>query len=315
MREPSFQSAEGCSCKGFLLAVRDRLLRHGVVVVAALALPMLVPHAVSHLPSLPALASAGDDASRSGATIEPDAAAPFVPQRPAQTILVNRGDTIAALAASFHADAAAMRWANQIPEGVEPRAGSALLVPPGPGALVRVDRGERPSTFAARLGLDPRVILDYNALRSDAVLPQGSYLQVPAAAAGPDGIAAQWVVPNVDGLPAIPATQYQHGGSSNAGFPWGQCTYYVSTRRKVDWNGDAWLWFRNARGAGRPEGRVPVAGAIVVMWGSWVGHVAYVEKVNPDGSFLISEMNVRGVGVLDERTVTVSSIDLIGFIY
>jgi len=315
VREPSFQSAEGCSCKGFLLAVRDRLLRHGVVVVAALALPMLVPHAVSHLPSLPALASAGDDASRSGATIEPDAAAPFVPQRPAQTILVNRGDTIAALAASFHADAAAMRWANQIPEGVEPRAGSALLVPPGPGALVRVDRGERPSTFAARLGLDPRVILDYNALRSDAVLPQGSYLQVPAAAAGPDGIAAQWVVPNVDGLPAIPATQYQHGGSSNAGFPWGQCTYYVSTRRKVDWNGDAWLWFRNARGAGRPEGRVPVAGAIVVMWGSWVGHVAYVEKVNPDGSFLISEMNVRGVGVLDERTVTVSSIDLIGFIY
>ena len=315
MREPSFQSAEGCSCKGFLLAVRDRLLRHGVVVVAALALPMLVPHAVSHLPSLPALASAGDDASRSGATIEPDAAAPFIPQRPAQTILVNRGDTIAALAASFHADAAAMRWANQIPEGVEPRAGSALLVPPGPGALVRVDRGERPSTFAARLGLDPRVILDYNALRSDAVLSQGSYLQVPAAAAGPDGIAAQWVVPNVDGLPAIPATQYQHGGSSNAGFPWGQCTYYVSTRRKVDWNGDAWLWFRNARGAGRPEGRVPVAGAIVVMWGSWVGHVAYVEKVNPDGSFLISEMNVRGVGVLDERTVTVSSIDLIGFIY
>jgi len=58
-----------------------------------------------------------------------------------------------------------------------------------------------------------------------------------------------------------------------------------------------------------------VQGAIVVMWGSWVGHVAYVEKVNPDGSFLISEMNVRGVGVRDQRTVTVSSIDLIGFIY
>jgi surface antigen len=89
----------------------------------------------------------------------------------------------------------------------------------------------------------------------------------------------------------------------------------VSTKRKVDWNGDAWMWFRNARGAGRPEGRVPVAGSIVVMWGGWVGHVAYVEKVNPDGSFLITEMNVRGVGVRDERTVTVSGIDLIGFIY
>jgi surface antigen/LysM repeat protein len=297
------------------LAVRDRLLRHGVVVVAALALPMLVPHAVSHLPSLPALASAGDDASRSSATIERGASAPSIPQRPAQTIVVNQGDTIAALAGSFHADAAAMRWANGLGDGVEPRAGAALLVPPGPGALVRVNAGERPSSFAARIGLDPRVILDYNALPSDAPLTAGSYLQVPAAAAGGDAIAAQWVVPNADGLPAVPTEQYQHGGSSNGGFPYGQCTYYVSTKRKVDWNGDAWMWFRNARGAGRPEGRVPVAGAIVVMWGSWVGHVAYVEQVYPDGSFRISEMNVRGVGVRDERTVTVSSIDLIGFIY
>jgi surface antigen len=297
------------------LAVRDRLLRHGVVVVAALALPMLVPHAVSHLPSLPALASAGDDASRSGATIERGASAPSIPQRPAQTIVVNQGDTIAALAGSFHADAAAMRWANGLGDAAEPRAGTALLVPPGPGALVRVNPGERPSSFAARIGLDPRVILDYNALPNDAALPAGSYLQVPAAAAGGDAIAAQWVVPNADGLPSVPTEQYQHGGSSNGGFPYGQCTYYVSTKRKVDWNGDAWMWFRNARGAGRPEGRVPVAGAIVVMWGSWVGHVAYVEQVYPDGSFRISEMNVRGVGVRDERTVTVSSIDLIGFIY
>ncbi len=315
MREPCCPPGRGSSCKGYLLAVRDRLLRHGVVVAAALALPMLVPHTVSHLPSLPALASAGDDASRSGATIERGASIPYIPQRPAQTIVVNQGDTVAALAAGFHSDAAAMRWANQLPEGVEPRAGSTLLVPPGPGALVQVLPGERPSTFAARVGLDPRVILDYNALRSDAVLPRGSWLQVPAAAAGADGIASTAVVPNLDGLPAVPSEQYQHGGSSNAGFPWGQCTYYVSTRRKVDWNGDAWLWFRNARSAGRPEGRTPVAGAIVVMWGSWVGHVAYVEKVNPDGSFVISEMNVRGLGVYDERTVTASSIDLIGFIY
>jgi surface antigen len=34
-----------------------------------------------------------------------------------------------------------------------------------------------------------------------------------------------------------------------------------------------------------------------------------------DGSFLISEMNMRGLGVYDERTVTTGSIDLIGFIY
>jgi surface antigen len=43
--------------------------------------------------------------------------------------------------------------------------------------------------------------------------------------------------------------------------------------------------------------------------------VAYVERVNPDGSFVVSEMNVKGVGVRDERTMTVNSIPLIGFIY
>jgi surface antigen len=297
------------------LAVRERFLRHGFVVMAALTLPMLVPHAVSHLPSLPALASAGDDASRSGATIERGASAPSIPQRPAQTIVVNKGDTLAALAASFHADAAAMRWANQLPEDSEPATGAALLVPPGPGALVQVRANEKPSSFAARLGLDPRIILDYNALRADTPQAAGSWLQIPAQAAGGEAIASGWVVPNANNRPAVPAAEYQHGGSSNSGFPWGQCTYYVSTKRHVSWNGDAWMWYRNARGAGRPEGHTPVAGAIVVMWGSWVGHVAYVEKVNPDGSFVISEMNVRGLGVYDTRTVTSSSIDLIGFIY
>ena len=286
------------------------------MVISALSLPLLVPHAVGHLPSLPALASIGDDASRSGATIERGGSDPSIPQRPAQTILVNRGETIEALAAKFHADASAMRWANHVRDGAEPAAGSALLIPPGPGALVRVRHGERPSSFAARMGLDPRVILDYNALRSDAVLDDGSWLQVPASAAGEEGLLARWVVPNADDQPAVPFGQYQHGGGSSSDrFPWGQCTYYVSTRRKVSWSGDAWTWYRNARDVGRPEGHAPVAGAIVVMWGSWVGHVAYVEKVAADGSFLISEMNVRGLGVYDQRWVTTGSIDLIGFIY
>jgi surface antigen len=297
------------------LAVRDRILRHGFVVMSALALPLLAPQAVTHLPSLPMLASAGDDASRSGATIERGASAPSIPDRPAQTIVVNGGDTIEGLAAAFHADAAAMRWANHIAEGAQPQPGSTLLVPPGPGALVRVLSGERPSTFAARLGLDPRIVLDYNALKSDAPLPAASYLQVPARAGGGDALLSDWVEPTADDQPAVPANQYQHGGASNGEFPWGQCTYYVSTRRRVAWNGDAWTWFRNARDDNRPEGRTPVQGAIVVMWGSWVGHVAYVEKVNADGSFLISEMNMRGLGVYDERTVTNGSIDLIGFIY
>ena len=159
----------------------------------------------------------------------------------------------------------------------------------------------------------PRIILDYNSLQSDSPLPPGTWLQVPAAAAPPGSVPASAVVPLAPGLPGVSSSQVSRG--PNPRFPWGQCTYYVSTRRYVPWNGDAWTWFANARAYGRPEGKVPVQGAIVVMWGSWYGHVAYVERVDTDGSFVISEMNVRGVGVRDERTVTVSSIPLIGFIY
>ena len=49
------------------------------------------------------------------------------------------------------------------------------------------------------------------------------------------------------------------------------------------------------------------------------GHVGYVEAVNPNGSFLISEMNWWGVpgggwGRVDYRTVT-SMRGILGFIY
>jgi surface antigen len=49
------------------------------------------------------------------------------------------------------------------------------------------------------------------------------------------------------------------------------------------------------------------------------GHVAYVEAINPNGSFLISEMNWWGVpgggwGRVDFRTMT-SMRGILGFIY
>ena len=297
------------------MAVGDRILKHACVVVAALAIPLLVPHAVGHLPVSGAAAMLGvGDAVPSGATLERSPLAPGLVQRPAETILVNPGDTVDSLAAQFHSDAAAIRWANDLLDVSQPLPGIPLLIPPGPGALVRVHGpSERPSQVAARLGLDPRVILDYNALRSDAPLREGTWVQVPHAAGGGDVLLSSVVVPLAAGVPAVASTQKSRGASGR--FPWGQCTYYVSTRREVPWNGDAWEWFANARADGRPEGQVPVAGAIAVTWGSWVGHVAYVERVNPDGSFVVSEMNVHGVGVIDQRTLTVRSADMIGFIY
>lgn len=297
------------------MAVGDRLLKHACVVIAALAIPVLVPHAVGHLPVSSAAATLGvGDVVPSGATLERSPLAPGLVQRPAETILVNPGDSVDSLAAQFHSDASAIRWANDLRDVSQPLPGTPLLIPPGPGELVRVHApSETPSHVAARLGLDPRVILDYNALRSDAPLAEGTWIQVPRGTTNADYLLSSVVVPVAAGVPGVPSTQHSRGPSPR--FPWGQCTYYVSTRRDVPWNGNAWEWFGNARGFGRPEGQIPVAGAIAVTWGSWVGHVAYVERVNPDGSFVVSEMNVRGVGVIDQRTLTVHNADMIGFIY
>ncbi len=72
----------------------------------------------------------------------------------------------------------------------------------------------------------------------------------------------------------------------------------------------------------RPEGPTPRAGAILVLGVSGtspLGHVAYVESVSPNGSFVVSEMNWWGVpgggwNRVDYRTVT-SMQDALGFIY
>lgn len=105
-------------------------------------------------------------------------------------------------------------------------------------------------------------------------------------------------------------------GSAN-GFYYGYCTWWVAHKRYVPWRGDAWAWWPNARRFGYAEGATPRVGAIAVIGiGPWTpaGHVAFVERVNADGSFVISEMNWGRWGVVDLRTVT-SMRGIEGFIY
>ena len=110
-------------------------------------------------------------------------------------------------------------------------------------------------------------------------------------------------------------------GAAN-GFAYGYCTWWVAHKRYVPWRGNAAQWWWNARASGYAEGSMPRAGAIMVMGISGTspqGHVGYVESVNANGSFLVSEMNWWGVpgggwGRVDYRTVT-SMRGILGFIY
>jgi len=110
-------------------------------------------------------------------------------------------------------------------------------------------------------------------------------------------------------------------GAAN-GFAYGYCTWWVAHKRYIPWRGNAYQWWWNARAFGFAEGTAPRPGAVMVMGISGTspqGHVAYVESVNPNGSFLVSEMNWWGVpgggwNRVDYRTIS-SMGGVLGFIY
>lgn len=80
------------------------------------------------------------------------------------------------------------------------------------------------------------------------------------------------------------------------------CTDYVHSRRPdVAIYGNAgYNWIGAAQAAGKTTGTAPQAGAVAVM----NGHVAYVESVNPDGSYVVSEMGWNyQAGNFNQRTV------------
>lgn len=80
------------------------------------------------------------------------------------------------------------------------------------------------------------------------------------------------------------------------------CTDYVHSKRPdVAIYGNAgYNWIGAAQAAGKATGTTPQAGAVAVM----DGHVAYVEGVNPDGSYTVSEMGWNyQAGNFNQRTV------------
>jgi hypothetical protein len=81
--------------------------------------------------------------------------------------------------------------------------------------------------------------------------------------------------------PAIVATEPLPSVPGGVGlhFPWGYCTWYVSTHRHIPWSGDVWSWYGAAIAMGYNVGSTPRPGAIMISREGPVGHVAYVESV------------------------------------
>jgi surface antigen len=98
-------------------------------------------------------------------------------------------------------------------------------------------------------------------------------------------------------------------------FAYGYCTWYVANKRYIPWFGNAIDWWPNARSYGQAEGSTPRVGAVMVTRESGYGHVAYVESVNADGSWTVSEMNFIGWNRVSTRTIRPGQAPVVGFIY
>ena len=239
------------------------------------------------------------------------------------TYTVAAGENLQAIARKFSVSVAEIRWSNSnlISSDVV-ATGAQLLIPPVRGVVVTTKAGDTLVTLAAKYQSDPQTILDFNRLRSPQ-LSAGTELVIPGGRGGA-------FPPPPPVWKSLVQVGTGSGGSYHpvilgcclgpypaTGFPAGWCTYYVATKRNVTWRGDAGFWYQNAAAAGYPVGARPRVGAIMVTWESYLGHVAYVEAVNADGSWTVSEMNFVAFGVIDKRTIKPGQLGsaLVGFIY
>ncbi|MGK9044866.1 LysM peptidoglycan-binding domain-containing protein [Mammaliicoccus vitulinus] len=106
------------------------------------------------------------------------------------------------------------------------------------------------------------------------------------------------------------------GGGNNL-YTSGQCTYYAFSKRPDIGNtwGNANNWANAAAQSGYTVNNSPSAGAILQSTAGGYGHVAYVDRVNSDGSIQVSEMNYQGVGVVSSRTISASAAGSYNYIH
>ncbi|HEV2966879.1 MAG TPA: CHAP domain-containing protein [Candidatus Dormibacteraeota bacterium] len=309
-----------------------RLITHGLLLAVAASIagirffdkgftgPHLAPSSVN-------AASAGDPSaggSRAGTIIKP-LEIPMAPVLPHAAVhdTVRAGDTVASIAQQHGIPEESVRWSNLSTlsrVGSEPAVGADLLLPPVAGVALVSIAGDTFTNLANRYHVDAQSVVDFNRLRfaADDPLPAGLELVVPAGR-GPD------LAPATQS--SRPAAEFRGRGYTLLGpgpivpvaagnrFAFGNCTYYVYNRRQIPWQGDAWAWYGNAQAMGFATGRTPRPGSIMVTWESGYGHVAYVESVNPDGSWVVAEMNWVAFNTVDRRLIHPGGVPLIGFIY
>ena len=208
------------------------------------------------------------------------------------------GDTIESIAERYAVSADSIKWSNDLPAG-RLSVGQVIMIPPVDGIVDTVKDGDTADTLADKFQAETAQLVAFNDAELSGIV-SGQQIVIP----GGEIEVAPAYVPSAVGFRAV-------YGPAN-GYDWGWCTWHAANRRIETGNpiprnlGNANTWSVRAAASGMAVSDVPVAGA--VLWhdqsvagyvAGGLGHVAYVEAVNADGSILVSDMNSRGAANSD----------------
>jgi len=106
----------------------------------------------------------------------------------------------------------------------------------------------------------------------------------------------------------------------------GYCTWYAAEEFNkiapdpgVDWRGDAWEWFENARGWAKSKQPMSAEKGAIIVWGEYkdkgkkenvYGHVGIVENVDCNSNTItVSEMNWGKFYSVTTNTLSLHNLD------
>lgn len=258
--------------------------------------------------------SAESELSRTNNDIisKPQIVQPTADGRMVRQYVAKAGDTAQSIAQQFGLSAETVRWANGL-SGDAIEVDKQLTILPVNGVTYTVREGDSVDSIAAKYSTDKARLIAFNDLELDALAP-GKQIILPDGilpeAERPGYVAPRSALRGTGGV-SLPSSLFARASAGNKYVP-RNCTWWAYERRAQlgrpigSYWGNASTWASYARAAGFVVNNTPEVGAILQQGGGYAGygHVAVVEKVDSDGSILISEMNYAGNPNVTNRSIS-----------
>ena len=205
------------------------------------------------------------------------------------------GDSLSSLSTKFGVTSDSIRWSNGLGSSDAVTVGQKINIPPVDGIVYTVAAGDTVDSVAAKYKASSDKIIAFNDAEIGGLKP-GDVIIVPGGTITPAPVV--YAAAPARSVATSTTMSFPWGGGSALygfnGYDYGYCTWYVATRVAVPSNwGNAYTWDNLAPQSGWTVSNVPVVGAVAQSDNiSYLGHVAYVEAVSPDGTMIkFSDMN------------------------